>query len=86
MIATTVTKKGQVTIPKKIREALGLREQDKVVFIQRNNEVILKPIKGTILNLRGSVKPRHKPENFETIRKEVKGALARRIAGESKNE
>lgn len=85
MIATTVTKKGQVTIPKKIREALGLREHDKVVFIHRNNEVVLKPIKGTILNLRGSVKPRRKPENFETIRKEVKGAITRRIAGESKN-
>ena len=38
MISTTVTKKGQVTIPKEIREALGVKEQDKMVFFLKGKE------------------------------------------------
>ncbi len=34
--------KGQVTIPKEIREALELKPGDKVVFIERENEVSIR--------------------------------------------
>jgi AbrB family looped-hinge helix DNA binding protein len=80
MSATTLTKKGQVTIPKAIRDALGLRERDKVLFVRREHEVILKVVKGTVLDLRGSVKPRRKPEDFEFVRATVKKAVAKRAA------
>ena len=33
MITSTISSKGQVTIPKKIREVLGLGTFDKIVFI-----------------------------------------------------
>lgn len=78
-MASSLTSKWQVTIPKEIRKALGLKECDKVAFIRKGDEVILKPIKGDILELRGSVKPRTKPENFEEIRKTVKKKIAERI-------
>lgn len=39
----TVTKKGQVTIPKKIREKLGLKEGKKVSFEVRGKEAVLLP-------------------------------------------
>ncbi len=80
MIATTLTKKGQVTIPKTIRDALGLEEHDKVLFVRREHEVILKVMKGTVLDLKGSVKPRKKPEDFESVRASVKKAVAKRAA------
>lgn len=37
-----VTTKGQVTIPKSIRELLELKEGSKILFIQKGNDVIIK--------------------------------------------
>ena len=39
---SAVSSKGQVTIPKEIREALDLKPGDKVVFIERENEVTIR--------------------------------------------
>lgn len=45
MEQTTLTSKGQVTIPKNIRDYLGLHAGDKIEFaFNEKNEVILKPI------------------------------------------
>jgi AbrB family looped-hinge helix DNA binding protein len=42
---TTVTTKGQVTIPKPIRDSLGLAPGSQVVFeYGANGEVVLKPV------------------------------------------
>jgi AbrB family looped-hinge helix DNA binding protein len=38
-----LTSKGQITIPKNIRTALGLKAGEKVVFIPENREVIMLP-------------------------------------------
>lgn len=78
-MAYSLTSKGQVTIPKEIRNALGLKERDKVAFIRKGDEVIIKPIKGNILELRGVVKPKEKSENFEEIRKITKKKISQRI-------
>lgn len=37
-----VTTKGQITIPKEIRELLNLKEGSKVLFIKKGKEVIIK--------------------------------------------
>jgi AbrB family looped-hinge helix DNA binding protein len=57
MLESTITRKGQVTIPKAIRDRLGVREGEKVLFVMRGDDVVLKVVKGTILDLRGSVQP-----------------------------
>ena len=45
MNVSTLTRKGQVTIPGKIRKLLGLRTGDKVEFIiNENNRVVLRPV------------------------------------------
>ena len=36
-----VTTKGQVTIPKVIRDLLDLKEGSKILFIQKGNEVVI---------------------------------------------
>lgn len=84
MIATTMTKKGQVTIPKEIRDRLGLKEHDKILFTLKDNEISMKPIRGSIFDLRGSVKPRRKPEDFDQVRFETMTARAKRAAQEEK--
>ena len=76
MYTSTISAKGQITIPVKIRKQLGLNPNDKVALIFRGNEIILKPIKGTIKDLRGSIQPRKLPEDFEKVRKQVKRAIA----------
>ena len=42
MESAKVTAKGQVTIPKSIRELLDLKEGSKILFIQKENDVIIK--------------------------------------------
>ena len=37
-----ITTKGQVTIPKSIRELLEIKEGSKILFIQKGNDVIIK--------------------------------------------
>lgn len=49
-----VTSKGQVTIPKSVREALGIREGDEVLFrVERSRAVISKS--SDLLDLAGAV-------------------------------
>ena len=52
--AAKVTAKGQVTIPKAVRDALGLREGDSVVFRIDGRRAIVAPTRG-LLDLAGSV-------------------------------
>ncbi|MFO7590539.1 MAG: AbrB/MazE/SpoVT family DNA-binding domain-containing protein [Acidimicrobiia bacterium] len=40
-VAAKVTSKGQVTVPKAVRDALGIREGDDVVFRVEGNRAVL---------------------------------------------
>jgi len=40
----SVTTKGQITIPKEVREALGLMEGDKVIFILEGERVVVRKV------------------------------------------
>ncbi len=80
MVVTTLTKKGQVTIPKPILDRLGVRTGEKVLFVIRGEEVVLKVIRGNILDLKGSVKASAHPENFEVVRRAVKKAVSAKVA------
>ena len=45
MQQTTLTSKGQITIPKWVRDSLALQAGDKVEFVlTQNNDVLLKPV------------------------------------------
>jgi len=41
---SSISSKGQVTIPKKIREELGIKEGDKVIFLLDGDRAIIKKI------------------------------------------
>ena len=41
---STVTSKGQVTIPKEIRETLGVIEGDKLVFLVEGDKIVLRKV------------------------------------------
>ena len=71
MPSSVITRKGQVTIPKAIRQEIDLEIGDRVSFVVRGNEVVLRALRGSILDLEGSVTPRHRPEDFGEIRQAV---------------
>ena len=58
-----------------------MMEREKVVFVLRGEEIVIKVIRGSILDLKGSVKPRAHPEDFEVIRESVRRDVSKRIAG-----
>jgi len=60
MSIATITSKGQLTLPLDVRKQLGLQKSDRVQISVENGEAILKPLKSTILDQAGTVKP---PEN-----------------------
>lgn len=78
MMESVITRKGQVTIPKPIRDQLGLEEGEKIMFIRRGDEVLLKVLRGSILDLKGSVRPSARPEDFSRIRQTVKKSIGRK--------
>lgn len=70
---TTVTQKGQVTIPAPIRKALGLKRGDQVQFTFKKKVAQIKPAKRfSILSLYGSLKPRVKYKKTDDIYKIIK--------------
>ena len=79
MTLAKITSKGQMTIPKQIRDYLQLEPGDRVVFVLREGEVLLRPVTQTLLDLRGSVKPRRQPEDFDKVRRQVKKRVARKL-------
>jgi len=67
-IVTTITKKGQVTIPAEIRRILGFKAKDKVAFSIEGNVVRLAPAKYNLETAYGAVKPLNKPEDFKKLK------------------
>ena len=56
MSISTVTSKGQTTLPRDVREALALKPGDKVVYIVENGSVRLKAAASVIAELQGAFK------------------------------
>lgn len=67
---TTVTQKGQATIPAPIRKKLGIKPNTKIVFdLKDNQEVSIKPVTD-FFSLKGSVQA-EKPFDIEAMDKAV---------------
>ena len=79
MIVTKIGKRGQITVPKEIQRSLGVHEGDRVAFIQRGDEIVLRPLSRTLKELRGSV-PVSGPQDFDAIRRQVVAEHARKVA------
>ncbi|MEO2152399.1 MAG: AbrB/MazE/SpoVT family DNA-binding domain-containing protein [Thermococcus sp.] len=69
-----VTKKYQVTIPKEVREALGIKAGDEVVFVRTKEGYVIKPLDDFLREMAEVMK-----DVDETV-EEVRRGLARGIA------
>lgn len=71
---TSVTQKGQATIPVTIRKKLGIKPNSKIVFELKNEtEASIKPVVD-FFSLKGSVKTK-KPFNIDAMEKAVEEAI-----------
>ena len=79
---TSVTQKGQATIPAPIRKRLGIKPNTKIVFeIKNGNEASFRPV-SDFLALKGSVKS-NKPFNIDAMEKAVKDAIVNKYVHKS---
>ena len=81
-ITTTITQRGQVTIPAEVRRVLGVKHKDKVTFTINDGEVRLAPSAFSLESVYGSVKPSSKPEDFDEVSRTAWEAKAEKTVRE----
>ncbi len=79
MPSAKVTSKGQITLPKEIRKALGLRQGARVTFqIRTDGRALMEPETVDLLSLRGSIRPRVRSVSIETMNEAIRQAGSRK--------
>lgn len=77
MTSSAVTSKGQVTIPKEVREKLRIKPKDRVTFSVEGDHAILHAIHGDIRDLKGLFHRKGmKPIDFKALRRKFERSVA----------
>jgi antitoxin PrlF len=73
MAIATLTSKGQITLPKEVREHLHLAEGDRLEFVIRSDgEVHVQPVAGSYRELRGMLRrPGRRPPSNQALEREL---------------
>jgi AbrB family looped-hinge helix DNA binding protein len=79
MATATVTSKGQITIPKEVREALGLETGHRVAFQLKEHGVVeMRSENLDVMSLCGILKPKVKGVTLEDMERAIrKGATGK---------
>jgi len=85
MRIVTVSSKQQITIPKEILLALGLKHQGKLILEAQEEALVMRPLRTSIVeqtagSLTDSVSPLKLEASFSTILKEAKKKTAAKLA------
>ena len=78
MPSASVTSKGQITIPKAIRDLLEIKTGDRVDFVVEHDQVVLRPGTLDFRSLRGLL---HEPGRKPVTLEEMDAAIASAHAG-----
>ncbi len=77
MPSSTVTSKGQVTIPKEVRDRLRIGTGDRLSFVVREDGVVeLRPETADLRVLYGVLEYKGKPRSVEEIDEAIRDAVA----------
>lgn len=72
MPSAVITSKGQVTIPKEVRDALGLEKGDRIEFVESAKGVFeIVAASRDVRELKGMIGRPRKPVSVEAMRKAV---------------
>ncbi len=80
MLSTRIGRRGQITLPREVRRRMNADEGDQIAFIMDGEQVVIKPITQSLLDLRGSV-PVSGEQDFDSIRKQALAERAKRSSG-----
>lgn len=81
---STVTSKGQVTIPAEIRRLLGIGRGDKVIFIVEDDQVRLTGARSVVERTAGALRTGQPALTAEELRKVAEKAIAEETAERTK--
>ena len=77
-VVTTLTQRGQVTVPAEVRRLLGLKPRDKVAFMIDDGVVQLRPATFTLETAFASVPPATRTEDLKALSRLAREEKARR--------
>ncbi len=77
-LSSRITTKGQVTVPKKIRDELKIKSGDVIQFVRKGGDVVIKPVK-TLLDLKGVIKTDRKLEDWDSARDHAKKYVVKKV-------
>jgi len=77
MLATRVGRRGQIVLPKEVRMRIRVAEGDQIAFIIDGEQVVIKPITQSLLDLSGSVRVAGR-QDFDSVRNHVKTKRAQK--------
>ena len=79
MATATITSKGQITIPKEVREALGVEAGDRVEFVAQSSGVYtVVAATRDVRHLKGMIAKPAKPVGIEEMNRAVARAASRK--------
>ncbi len=79
MASATVTSKGQITLPKPIRDRLHLKAGDRVAFHERaDGSIVVEAETIDLLELRGAVRPRVRGVSVDDMGAAIRHSAAKR--------
>jgi antitoxin PrlF len=71
MAAATLTSKGQITLPKSVRDRLGVGAGDRIEFIESEQGFVVVPATRDIRTLKGLVPKPKKPVSIEEMNRAI---------------
>ena len=78
MLTATLTSKGQTTIPKAVRDYLGLHAGDRIDFVLLDGKVLLQPATVDVRSLKGILhRPGRKPVTVEEMSAAVRARFSK---------
>lgn len=79
MPSATITSKGQITIPKAVRDELGLRVGDRLAFrVLEDGQVVVEPETVDLRDLKGVLKPSRKGVTLDNMASAIRREAAKR--------
>jgi antitoxin PrlF len=82
----TVSSKGQLTIPKAVRETLALKSGTKVLLTLRDGKIEMEPLEGDIRQWRGALKGERATASLKDVREQVREAIAEEVVREMQDD
>lgn len=79
VVTAKITSKGQITIPKEIRNILDLHTGSVITFEKEENKIVIRPAR-TLKEFKGFLKGKGRRADFEEIRKKAKEYIGKKVA------